>query len=52
MMPFHHGNIMKYPMCFLFFGFFFFFFFFFGLFRAMPAAYGGSQARSRISYSF
>ena len=28
--------------------FFFFFFFFFCLFRAIPMAYGGSQARGRI----
>ena len=28
--------------------FFFFFFFFFGLFKATPAAQGGSQARGRI----
>ena len=27
---------------------FFFFFFFFGLFRALIAAFGGSQARGRI----
>ena len=26
----------------------FFFFFFFGLFRAVPTAYGGSQARGQI----
>ena len=48
----HQGYYAKiwHYICFGCFGFFFFFFlfFFFGLFRAAPAAYGGSQARGWI----
>ena len=44
----HPAGILSGVFCFFFFFFSFFFFLVFCLFRAMPSAYGGSQARDPI----
>ena len=44
----YHSSILFFSFFFLSFFFLFFFFFFFCLFRAVPEAYGDSQARGRI----